>query len=132
MQTICSSQTPEAVRLRELEAQKAVLADSEDEKALARLAAINREIKQLRGDAWSTVCRSILKPLADIFQNSIPPELEELTSSLQPENRWLAASERLGAFAGRIRDQVRSTLAEAGPALTRSIAEQTAGLDQRP
>lgn len=117
-------------RLRGLEAERTRLVDSEDQNELARLAEVNREIKGLRQGCWSAACRSILKPLADIFHGPPPEDLHELTSSLRPDARWIGTLDSLRDFAAQIRDavhQLRTQQAEPLQGLLADEAEAVQG-----
>ncbi|MBN1510078.1 MAG: AAA family ATPase [Sedimentisphaerales bacterium] len=99
-----------SVRVRELEAERARLLDSERDEDMLRVARINQELRALRGEQWSGVCRGLQRPLRQLFQVGLPAELEELISSLAPETAQVNVLQGLQVFAGQVRDQIRQVL----------------------
>jgi energy-coupling factor transporter ATP-binding protein EcfA2 len=92
----------------QLQAERARLLDSENPEDLARVAQINRQIHQLRDQQWAPLTRQVRSILQVVFQASLPHELDELSSSLQAEPRWLTLLESLAEFAQTLPARIRA------------------------
>ena len=138
--TSCSSDP----RLASLLAEKHRLLDSESEQDLGRLAGINRQIKGLIGDRWSQLCSHIGEQLEVVVGTDVPPDLDVLLSSLNPDPRWVNTFGRLSTFLGHLSDRIHavfeagcaglgSTAAEFSEVVSGQIEQgkaQLAGLDE--
>lgn len=114
--TLCESsivcaQNYDIESFRQLETEKLQLIDSDRDEDLARVAEINREIRRLRQDRWSTLCRNLLTRLRGVFGRPLPEDLDGLCASLHPESIWVSTLEQLQSFAQQLQathDAVRS------------------------
>lgn len=108
--SVVSGESAESRQLRKLQAEKAVLVNSDREEDALRLVQLNRRIADLKGDRWAGVCRSLQQDLLILFDSRIPPELEELISALQPAQTSAALLNELLDFVGQVRDRLHPVL----------------------
>lgn len=88
----------QSAQLESLLEERRRLAESEEEQEVRRLAQVNREIKRLRGHAWSEICRRLSLGLAQVWGDDRPAALQSLISSLEPHARHEAVLNELGAW----------------------------------
>ena len=76
------------IDLAELLQRKQRLFNSDRDEDLLVVARINRRIKDLQAAGWGLSCRKLQDYLQILFENQLPMQLENLTTSLAPESGW--------------------------------------------
>ncbi len=109
---LCSNDkpSPEDRELAELCTERARLLNSSDDADLLKVAEINRKIKQLQADSWGRLCRIINNALQIVFGSDLPPDLDQLVSSLGPDPKFIGILDGLVCLCTCLTDQCRSVL----------------------
>jgi hypothetical protein len=114
---LCSQARPReeadaSQRLRALQTEKARLIESDREEDAVRLTALNRQIKQLREQQWAGICSVIRRPLLQVFDSVLPAEVDDLVSSLAPDQHHEPLLSRLAQHSAHLRTTLSAIIAD--------------------